>query len=99
MEWRPSPPQQITWGTEDRFGVSVTKWFLRNRLMVMAMYLPPLHLVRGNHHSQLRSEGLTETQWYNTQYISDNFVSLTVTYKFSGGYSVRNYKRNMITVE
>ncbi len=92
-------PQQITWGTEDRFGVSVTKWFLRNRLMVMAMYLPPLHLVRGNHHSQLRSEGLTETQWYNTQYISDNFVSLTVTYKFSGGHSVRNYKRNMITVE
>ncbi len=91
-------PQSKTWGTQDGFSIAAEKYLWNDRLEIMLMWFPALHLVDGDSKGVYRSPAIEKKTWGNGQYRSNNMLSIAFTLRFNGGDKVRKYQRNTYSV-
>lgn len=88
-------PQSYSRGCSDKFEIYVSKIWLNGALTTTLWYKLPVHFADGKMNDWKRTPVLVQHTYSNPQKLEDNFVCLQITYRFSGGKSVRRYRRTL----
>lgn len=78
-------PQSTYLTTTDTFGLMAMKDFMGGKLNLSLSYTLPLHLTSGDRRYDIKSPVYILYSTENNQYRSDNSLTFSVTYRFSGG--------------
>ena len=80
----------------DLLWLNAEKSFFGERLNVGVIYNIPLHFVSGKNISRFFSPAKqVYARNFNYNKLSSNSFEISITYRFSGGKSVRQYKREL----
>lgn len=92
-------PQTDFWLHSGANALSAQKYFLNDKLSVMAMWYIPFNFFDGKNHGETNSESYKRYYRANNQKRFYNMFSVAVVYRFNGGKSVKKYDRDNETVE
>ena len=88
-------PQSYGRGGNDRIDISISNTWLKGALYVYMSYRLPLHFTDCKINQWSKTPVLIQHVYNDSQSLMDNSLYLTVSYRFAGGKSVRNYRRTM----
>lgn len=92
-------PQDNVWFLDASNALSVEKYFLNDKLSVMAMWYIPISFHDGKNHGGINSVSYRKRYWADNGKRIYNTLSVAVVYRFNSGKSVRKYDRDNVTVE
>ncbi len=92
-------PQGYSKSHTDQFDLSVMKTWLNGALSLTVEYIPPLHFTSGKSISWTETPVYTNYSLSNPQHYDSNRFWIRVSYRISGGKSVRQYKRTIFDTE
>lgn len=96
--YNPSPsalPQGYGRGGSDQINLYLSKRWLKGSLYTSLNYILPLHFTDGDIDNWSKTPVLIRHTLSNSQALNYNQITVTVMYQFSGGKSVRRYKRTL----
>lgn len=80
----------------DMIWIFLEKTFFKDKLNIQVSYVVPIHFTSGDNTSKFETPIKNAySQNYNYNKLSSNNFSLSISYRFNGGKSVRQYKREM----
>lgn len=80
---------------DDNFQVEISKSFFNQHLNVALGYIPPIHFTKMNTHSVSSTPAKETIENFKLRRKEDHNITLSLSYKFYGGKSVRQYQREM----
>lgn len=92
-------PQSIGWERVDGYSLSIMKFLYHNKIQLMAMWRMPFHFIKRPFESLVESPAYTEKRGSDTYRRSDNQLTFTFVWRFSGGKKTRKYNRQSESVE
>lgn len=92
-------PQSIGWERVDGYSLSIMKFLNHNKIQLVAMWRMPFHFIKRPFESLMESPAYTEKIGYDTYKRSDNQLTFTLVWRFSGGNKTRKYNRQTESVE
>lgn len=82
-------PQQHQRSNIDLVRLYVSKQLFKNRMVVYAEWVVPVHLTNGEMNSWLVSPNMIQHSWSNEQFRDNNRVFINIAYRFTTGKQVR----------
>ena len=79
----------------DYFNLTASKDFFKQKMSVSLQYVPPIFFTGMRTTNSENSAALTSIENLNIKKINSNFFMLSLSYRFHGGKSVRQYNRSM----
>lgn len=90
-------PQSVGWSRYDTNALSVMKFLNKGKIQMMLMWVTPLHLMRKDYVSMLRSPVLNERMSYSNR-VRDNEITFAFVWRFAGGSKTMKYNRRSESV-
>lgn len=80
----------------DMFWIYLSKSFLNDRLELSCSYVLPVHLTSGDNYRRIDTPAMKALHsGYSLNRLSNNNFEIGIVYRFTGGKSVREFKREM----
>lgn len=97
-EYNSSPsagPQDYGRGGNDKLNLYLSKTWLKGQLSTSLNYVLPIHFTDGKINSWKKTPVLIQHTYSNQQSLLNNQIMIDIIYYFSGGKSVRRYRRTL----
>lgn len=88
-------PQSIMKDHYDITGISISKTFLNDNLEVFFSYVSPIHLTSMKGSIDIITPAYISQGYNDNKYHINNVLNLSISYRLTGGKSIRKYKRSM----
>ena len=79
----------------DITGISISKTFLNDNLEVFFSYVSPLHLTSMKGSIDIITPAYISQGYNDNKYHINNVLNVSISYRLTGGKSIRKYKRSM----